>query len=176
MSTQLARPLLNQSIALIQKYQADAIVAVNSGLAPIQEFHKGPKWRTAFPWLTLAYEGTVFVGEAEITRRQAHSLVVTVETGNFDSEFAQEQAINYGAVLDQVFSSLAGPPPFYQDWEQAQTIVHETVPSGITVPFNAGTVKWVFVEHVSQSLVLREEQETPVIQVSLHIRVEVEEI
>ena len=175
MSLQLAGPVLNQMIALIQKYQVPAINSIDPNLAPIQEFHKGPKWRTAFPWCTFAYEGTSLEENSEQTSLQHITTVLTVETGNFDTEYAQEVAINYGRILYLIIMSMAGPPPSYVDWETAQPIVQETVPSGITVPFNQGTVKEVFVESMSQSLVLREDSETPVIQVSLHIRFDVEE-
>ena len=167
--------MLNQTIAVIQMYQVAAINAVNPNLAPIQEFHKGPKWRTAFPWMTFAYEGTEFDESSQETRKQSLIEVVTLESGNFDTEFAQDQAIDYLRVLDMIIMTLAGPPPFYTDWLTALPIQQETVPSGITVPWSTGSVKDIFIEHEDQSVVLREEEETPVIQVSLRIRFELEE-
>jgi hypothetical protein len=172
----LAKPVLNQTIAIIQMYQAQAIAAVNPALPIIQEFHKGPKWRTAFPWVTLAYEGSSFQESSQQTRSQMISEVVTLESGNFDTEYAQEQAIDYMRVLDQIIMTMAGPSPFYTDWETALPIQQETVPGGITTPWTQGTVKEVFIEREEQSLVLREESETPIIQVSLHIRFDIEEI
>jgi hypothetical protein len=176
MALQLAKPALNQLIAIIQRYQGAAIAAINPDLTPIQEFHKGPKWRTAFPWVTVAYDGTTFEESSEQTRLQHISVTLTLEADNFDTEFAQDKAIDYMRVLDQIVMSMAGPPPSYVDWETALPIQQETVPSGTTVPFNSGSVKEVFIEHESQSLVLKEDSETPVIQVSLHMRFDVEEI
>lgn len=172
----LAKPALNQCIAIMQKYSATAIAQVNPDLPPIYEYHKGPKWRTSFPWVTIAYEGTEFDEASEQTRSQKLEIVVTLESGNFDSELAQDQAIDYLRVLDMIFSNMAGPPPSYNDWESALPIQHETVPSGMTTPFTTGSVKEIFIEHEEQSLVLREEIETPVIQVSLRIRFDLEEL
>ncbi len=172
----LAKPALNQCIAIMQKYQALAIAQVNPDLPPIYEFHKGPKYRTAFPWVTLAYEGTVFDESSQQTRKQALELVIQLEAGNFDSELAQDQAIDYLRVLDMIFTYMAGPLPNYNDWESALPIQHETVPGGITTPFTTGSVKEIFIEHEEQSLVLRDEIETPVIQVSLRLRFDLEEL
>jgi hypothetical protein len=171
----LAAPLLNQLIAVTQRYQGAAIAAINPALDPIQEFHKGPKLRTAFPWMTFAYGGTAFEETSEQTRFQRMLATVTLESSNFDEEFAQDQAIDYMRVLDLIYMSMAGPPPFYQDWESPLPIQQETVPSGITVPFTQGSVKEVFIEHAEQSLVLESESEVPVIQVSLQMRFDVEE-
>ena len=175
MALQLAAPLLNQLVAVIQKYQGAAIAAINPNLQAIQEFHKGPKLRTAFPWATFAYEGTAFEETSEQTRLQHMLAVVQLESSNFDEEYAQEQAIDYMRVLDLIIMSMAGPPPFYQDWETTLPIQQETVPSGITTPFDQGSVKEVFIEREEQSIVLESESEVPVIQVSLHIRFDVEE-
>ena len=169
----LVRPALNQAIAIIQKYQKQAISDVNAKLAPIAEFHKGPKQRTAFPWLTIAYEGTVFRESSEQTRMQQLMLMLTIEAGNFDSELAQDAAIDYLRVLDHIFNDLSGPT--FVDWETKLTIVHETVPSGQTTPWKQGTVKEVFVESEDQSLVYRNEVETPIIQASMRMRFDLEE-
>src|SRR2546422_1787961 len=59
-----AKPLLNQLIAILQRDQAAAISVVNPALVPINEFHKGPGARTAFPWLTLAADSTEFDRES----------------------------------------------------------------------------------------------------------------
>lgn len=172
----LAKPSLNQAIAIIQKYQGQAIAFVNPSLPVIQEFHKGPKYRTAFPWVTVAYEGTAFSESSQETREQHLQLVITLEAGNFDSEMAQDQAIDYLRMLDYIFSDLTGGGTNFTDWETALPIVHETVPGGTTKPWATGTVKEVFIETEEQSLVLRNEQELPVIQVSLRMRFDLEEI
>ena len=172
----LAKPALNQSIAVIQKYQGAAIAAINPNLTPIQEFHKGPKWRTAFPWMTFAYGGTEFSENSQQTRQQSISTVITLEASNFDSEYAQDNAIDYLRVIDHILTNMAGYDSAYMDWITPLAIVQETVPSGITTPWAQGTVKEIFVERHEQSLVLREEQETPVIQVSLHVRFDLEEL
>lgn len=177
----LALPLLPQAIAIIQKYQAAAIAAINPSLpsnaqlAAIQEFHTGPKMRTAFPWVTLAYEGTAFSEPSQETREEHLQLVITLEAGNFDSEIAQSQAIGYLAMLDYIFSGLTGGGTNFTDWESSLPIVHEIAPSGTTKPWVTGTVKQIFIETEEQSLVLRDEQETPVIQVSLRMRFDLEE-
>ena len=170
-----AKPCLNQTIAVIQKYQGAAIAAVNPALSAIQEFHKGPKWRTAFPWMTFAYHDTTFHESSQQTQSQSVFIVITLESSNFDEEYAQDQAIDYMRVLYHIMTVMAGPAPFYTDWESALPIQQETVPGGITTPWEQGTVKEVFVESGTQSLVLREETETPVIQVSLTIRFDLEE-
>ena len=183
MSALLAKPGLNQIIAIIQAYQATAIAAVNPSLPTIREFHKGPKyWTTPFPWLTVAYEGTVFEEEAELTRRQRIQYVVALESGQFDSELAQDQAIDYLRVLDYIFTDLAGPPPNYVDWITSLPITQETVPpippavTGMTTPWDVGTVKEIFIEREEQSVVLRQEIEQPIIEVRLEIRVDLEEV
>lgn len=172
----LAKPALNQTIAVIQKYQAGVIAQINPALPPIYEFHKGPKFRTAFPWVTVAYEGTEFDESSQQTRKQELRLTLTLESGEFDSELAQDQAIDYLRVLDSILTYSAGPPPFWNNWETALPIVHETVPSGVTVPFAPGTVKEIFIEREEQSVVLKDEIETPIIQVSLQIRFDLEEV
>lgn len=175
--TLLATPLLNQAIAIVQRYQATAIAAVNPLLPTIYEFHKGPKWRSQFPWMTFAYEGTSYSQRSsQLNRSEAMEMTVTLESGQYDSELAQDQAIQYLLVLDQIFTVYAGPSPFLADWETVLPIAHETVPSGFTTPWTQGTVKEVFVEQEEQSLVLREEMDTPIIQVSLKIMLDLEEL
>ncbi|MGC2234258.1 MAG: hypothetical protein WBA09_22345 [Candidatus Acidiferrum sp.] len=169
----LARPALNQAIAIIQKYQSAAISDLGLSLDLIQEFHKGPKARTAFPWVTVAYEGTAFSESSEQTREQHLLVVVALESGNFDSELAQDQAIDYMRMLDYIFTVLSAPT--FVDWETALPIQHETVPGGVTTPWITGTVKEIFIEREEQSLVLREGLEVPVMQVSLHLRFDLEE-
>ena len=176
MPPQLAKPGLNQLIAIIQKYQVMAINAVNPDLPVIYEFHKGPKLRTAFPWITVGFDGIVFGESSQSTRSQMQSFELIMDAGNYDSEFAQDQAIDYMRVLDQIIMTMAGPTPFYSDWETALPIQQETVPSGITGPYTQGTVKEVFIEHESQSAVDIPDQEVPIMQVMLRIRIDVEEI
>lgn len=179
----LAKPSLNQAIAIMQKYQQQSINSVNNTLPLVQEWHKGPKVRTAFPWVTVAYEGTAFTEASEATREQHLQLVVALEAGNYDSELAQDQAIDYMRMLDFIFTVLSpsqgvpGPPssPNFVDWETALPITHESVPAGITVPWKQGTVKQVFIEREEQSVVLREGMELPAIEVSLHLRLDLEE-
>jgi len=169
----LAKPSLNQAIAIIQAYQAQAIANLGLSVTPIQEFHKGPKTRTAMPWLTVSYEGTAFTESSENTREQHLLLVLALETGNFDSELAQDNAIDYMRMLDYIFTVLSAPD--FTDWETALSIVHETVPGGVTTPWVTGTVKEIFIEREEQSLVVRDEFKKPIMQVSLHIRFDLEE-
>lgn len=172
----LAKPALNQTIAIVQRYQAQAISSVNAQLAPIEEFHKGPRMRTAFPWMTVVYDGTQFREASQNTREQHLVVVVQLEVGNFDSELAQDQAIDYLRVLDAIFTYLAGPPPSFQDWESALPIVHETVPSELTVPWKRGTVKEIFAERHEQQIVTRSEESEPIMQVSMSLRFDLEEV
>lgn len=171
---QLAKPALNQAIAIIQLYQKQALSDLKLNIGDIQEFHKGPKMRTAFPWVTVAYEGTAFTEASQQTREQHVMLVVTLESGNFDSELAQDQAIDYLRMLDYIFNVLTGNPDF-RDWERSLPITHETVPGGQTTPWAVGTVKQVFVEREEQSLVVRQGLDQPIMEVSLHMRLDLEE-
>ena len=173
----LCKPSLNQIIAIVQKYQTAAIAAVNPALPTINEFHKGPKMRTEFPWLTVAYGGTIFVETSQQTREEHSEVIVGLESGNFDSELAQDQALDYMRMLDYIFNYLAGPPPSWVDWETALPIKHETVPSGMTTPFTTGSVKEIFIEREEQSISpVNEQQSEPVVKISLHLRFDVEEI
>jgi hypothetical protein len=178
MIAKLARPGLNQIISVIQLYQAQAISDVNQELQPIVEFHKGPKWRTAFPWLMVAWAGTEFIETSQQTRMQRVRYTLQIEAGQFDSEFAQDISIDYARMIDHIFNDLAGPPPFFVDWETVMQIDHETVPSGYTDPWVTGSVKEVFIERTEQSLamLLREEIETPVIYTTMDIRFDLQEV
>jgi len=179
----LAKPGLNQIIAVIQKYQQTVISAINADreaggeqpLQPIQEFHKGPKVRTAYPWLTVAYEGTAFTESSEQTTEQHLMFVVQLEAGDFDSEYAQDAAIDYMRALHAIFAKVAGPPPSFSDWESQLPIQHETVPSNVTAPWPVGTVKQIFVEREEQMLVRREGADKPAVEVSLTLRFDLEE-
>jgi hypothetical protein len=176
MPPMLAKPGLNQLIAIIQLYQAQAIAAVNPDLPIIYEFHKGPKMRTAFPWLTLGFDGITFGEASQGTRSQMQSFELILDSGNYDSEYAQDQAIDYMRVLDQIIMSMSQQNKFLTDWETALPIQQETVPSGITIPYTQGSVKEVFIEHESQSAVDAPDQEVPIMQIMMRIRIDVEEI
>lgn len=169
------KPLLNQVIAIIQRDQAAAIALVNPTLEPIAEFHKGPGTRTAFPWLTVGLVHDSFDREAQtFTRRQVTRLNLSLDVGQFDNELAQDNAADYARVLDMVIAS-AGPEPTLVDWMAALPIYHETVPTGITTPNAAGTVKDVFVEDHQYSVVNRDQLEKPVMNVTLTVLFELEE-
>lgn len=165
-----AKPLLNQSIAIIQRDQASAIAIVNSALAPIAEFHKGPGMRTAFPWLMLALEGESFSPDATYLRDSHARIALAVDVGQFDQEMAQDNAADYARVLDMVVMT-ASP----SDWESALPIVHETAPSGTTSPGASGSVKEVFVSSHRFSLVTATEIASPVIRVTLALDVHLTE-
>ncbi len=166
-----AKPLLNQCIALIQRDQAAAIAVVNPGLALINEFHKGPAMRTAFPWLTIAGDSVVFDREAQTSTRHENMRVsLALDVGQFDQEMAQDNAQDYAHVLDMVVTS-ATPA----DWEALLPITHETVPGGWTSPPAAGSVKDVFVESHNYSSVRLKEIEAPVICVTLNVQFVLEE-
>src|SRR2546428_11802239 len=96
-----AKPLLNQCIALIQRDQANALAVINAArvaagnaaLDPIEQFHKGPGTRTAFPWLTLSLDGVTFDREAEVfTRHSTSKISLVLDAGQFDQEMAQDDA------------------------------------------------------------------------------------
>lgn len=159
-----SRPLLNQAIAIIQRDQASAISIVNPALAPINEFHKGPAARTAFPWLTLSAGKTEFDPSSPGTRAWSATAALALETGQFDQEMAQDNAQDYARVLDMVVTSASGA-----DWVSPLPIVHETVPGGITAPPEAGSVKEVFVESHRYSVVTRPGIESPVMTVSISV-------
>src|SRR2546422_10412127 len=91
-SALFAKPLLNQLIAIIQRDQAAAIAIVNSSLQTINEFHKGPGMRTAYPWLTLAVDGIQFVEDEWHPRREHARVSLALDVGQFDQEFAQDNA------------------------------------------------------------------------------------
>jgi len=167
-----ARPALDQTIAIVQRYQAAAIAAVNPKLDQIDEFHKGPKMRTAYPWLTVSYEGTLLPETSQQSIEQHLVLIVGLETGDFDSETGQETAIDYLRMLDYVFRKLAA----FSDWETALPIVNDSVPSAITTPWPTGTVKQVFIERHEQSILpAGEKRDSPALKVTLHLRFDLEE-
>src|SRR2546425_1076249 len=100
------KALLNQLIAIIQRDQAAAIAVVNSSLQTINEFHKGPGMRTAFPWLTLAVDDTSFDRAGDLlTRHEFVRMALALDVGQFDQEFAQDNAQDYARVLDIILTT-----------------------------------------------------------------------
>lgn len=170
-----AKPLLNQCIAIIQRDQGNstsgAIAIVNPALPPISEFHKGPATRTAFPWLTLAVDGTAFDRESQTYTRASRSRVsLALDVGQFDQELAQDNAQDFSRLLDMIMTTAST-----KDWETPLPIVHETVPGGTTTPPAAGTVKEVFVEAHSYGLVTLQAIDVPALRVTLTVLFELEE-
>ncbi|MGH9431170.1 MAG: hypothetical protein ACRD3T_06480 [Terriglobia bacterium] len=159
-----AKPLLNQCIAIIQRDQASAISIVNPALQPVNEFHKGPGARTAFPWLTLAADATSFTTGSSDTRQSKTSVTLALEAGQFDQEMAQDNAQDYARVLDMVVTTASGA-----DWITPLPIQHETVASGITTPPPAGALKDVFVESHRYSQVTLPGIQAPVLRVTLTV-------
>jgi len=170
-----AKPLLNQLIAVIQRDQAGAIAIVNSNLQVINEFHKGPGARTAFPWLTLALDGLAFSEEvapypSSGPRVWDAHCSLALDVGQFDQEMAQDNAQDYARVLDMIVTSadLNGSGP-YSSWVSVLPIAHETVPSGTTMPNAPGSFKEVFVASQRYSLTTRNEIEAPVLTVTTSV-------
>lgn len=173
-----AKPLLNQLIAVIQRDQAAAIAIVNQSLAPISEFHKGPGLRTAFPWLTVGLDDLSFAEEALGTRRYRALVALTLDVGQFDQEWAEDNAQDYARMLDMVITSADLPPQNPgpgSSWEASLPITQETVPSGTTTPNASGTVKEVLVESHRYGLVTLDEIQTPVLRVTLNVKFMLEE-
>jgi hypothetical protein len=166
-----AKPLLNQIIAIVQRDQGAAISVVNPNLQPISEFHKGPGMRTAFPWLQLTTDGIAFdEDEHPFTRSQEVHISAALDVGQFDQELAQDNAQDYGRLLDMIVTSASNA-----DWVSPLPIVHETVPSGTTSPGMPGSVKVVFVESHRYSLATAQEIQSPVLRVTLAVRFRLEE-
>src|SRR5215472_15130314 len=153
-----AKPLINQAIATIQRDQAAALAIVNPALSPISEFHKGPGLRTAFPWLTLSLSGLVFADDVLGTRQSRPRIALVLDVGQFDQELAQDNAQDYGRMLDMVITTASDA-----DWETPLPISQETVPSGVTSPNANGSVKEVNVQSHHYGLVTLEAIETPVL-------------
>ncbi|MGH9354199.1 MAG: hypothetical protein ACRD2G_18885 [Terriglobia bacterium] len=159
-----SKPLLNQTIAIIQRDQASAITLVNPALIPISEFHKGPAIRTAFPWLTLSADQTEFDASSPWTRSWSSALTLALETGQYDQEMTQDNAQDYARVLDMIMTTASGA-----DWTTALPIVHETIPAGVTTPPAAGSVKSIFVKSHRYSLITRVGIDVPVMQTELTV-------
>lgn len=166
-----AKPLINQAIAILQRDQAAAIAIVNPALQPVSEFHKGPGYRTAFPWLILAVDGVTF-DEARYpyTRSQDCRLSLVLDVGQFDQEMAQDNAQDYARIVDMVITSAD-----YSDWTTSLAIIHETVPSGLTTTGSIGSVKEVFTVSHRYSLVTASEIPVPILRVTLNFKVVLEE-
>jgi hypothetical protein len=163
------KPLLNQLIAIIQRDQAAAISIVNPVLAPIACFCVGPATRTAFPWLTLAADSTVFDPEALGTRKSVTRISLALDVGQFDLEMALLNAQDYARMLDMVVTSAS-----ISDFETPLPI-HDPPGEGWTSPPAAGSVKNVFVEsHLYGSARLKE-VEAPIVCVTLNVKFELEE-
>lgn len=165
-----AKPLLNQCIALIQRDQSSAIAIVNASLAPIGEFHKGPGLRTALPWLTLSLDGLEFSEDVLGTRQSRPRIALVLDSGQFDQEMAQDNAQDYARVLDMVVTTASE-----SDWETPLPITHETVPTGMTSPNAAGSVKEVFVASHRYGIATLDEIRTPVLRVTLNLDFVLEE-
>jgi hypothetical protein len=183
---QFAKPLINQLIAIIQRDQDAALAIINAArgvdgngpLDPIAEFHKGPALRTAFPWLFIEFGPTVFTPTTAVTTRASTvTMVANLDTGQFDSEMAQEDAHDYGRMLDLIISGV-GPCSANNlaDWINPLPIAHETVPSGMTAPNTQGAVKNIFIEAHVPGKVAAEGTDVPVMRISLNIQAELEEI
>ncbi|MGH9406340.1 MAG: hypothetical protein ACRD3D_10965 [Terriglobia bacterium] len=165
-----SKPLVNQAIAIVQRDQSAAIAIVNPALAPISEFHKGPAFRTAFPWLTLSADHTEFDPSSPWTRSSRTVLSLTLDTGQFDQEEAQDTAHDYARVLDIILTTATGA-----DWTICLPIVHQTVPGGMTTSPEAASVKNVFVMAHRYSLVDQKGIDVPVMRATVTVAVELQE-
>ena len=170
-SATFSKPLLNQLIAIIQRDQSAALQLVNPGLSPINEFHKGPGMRTAFPWLALAVDSTKFDGQALGTRKSTTRVILALDVGQFDQDMAQESGQDYARVLDMVITSAP-----LEDFMSPLPILHQTAPGGLTIPPEAGSVKEVFIVSHSYGLVTLKEVQMPVLRVTLDLQFELDEI
>jgi len=182
-NAQFAKPLVNQLIAIIQRDQTAALAVINTAravdgnqpLAAIAEFHKGPGVRTSWPWLSLEIGPTTFVRDDDkAARHHQVRISLTLETGQYDQELAQEDAQDYLRLLDMIITS-AGPWPSLCDWTAPLPIQHESVPSGTTVPNTIGSVNDVFVESHVPGQAAVAGIEVPVMRVTLAVLFELEE-
>src|SRR5439155_25442531 len=87
-----AKPLVNQLIAIIQRYQASALGVVNPSLSPIAEFHKGPGTRTAVLWLVVSVHSLRFDQAATLTRHSPAQISLVHDACQCDQEMAQENS------------------------------------------------------------------------------------
>ncbi|MGH9355055.1 MAG: hypothetical protein ACRD10_02900 [Terriglobia bacterium] len=163
-NAQFSKPLVNQTIALVQRDQSAAVVLVNSSLMQIGEFHKGPGARTALPWLTISADKTEFDSVSPYTRSYRSMLALDLDVGQFDGELARDNAQDYARVLDTIVTTATGA-----DWITPLPIQHETVPAGVTSPVVAGSVKEVFVESHRYGLVTQAGIQSPILRVTLTV-------
>jgi len=182
-NAQFAKPLVNQIIAIIQRDQAAALAVINAARAvdgnaplnPVAEFHKGPGSRSGWPWLTLEVGPTNFRREDDKTTRHGEVRInLTLDTGQYDQEMAQEDAQDYARLLDMIVTS-AGPWPSLRDWTTPLPIQHESLPRSTTAPNAAGSVSDVFVESHVPARVSVPEVEGPVMRITLTVLFELEE-
>lgn len=165
-----AKPLVNQCIAIIQRDQASAIAIVNPAIQQISEFHKGPGLRTAFPWLTVGLEGLDFDEDVLGARLSRPRIALTLDAGQSDQEMAQDNAQDYARMLDMVITTASDA-----DWTTPLPISHETVPSGVTSPNAAGSIKEIFVHSHRYGAVTLDEIQVPVLRVTLTVEFTLEE-
>ncbi len=165
-----SKPLVNQTIALVQRDQSAAITLVNPGLVAISEFHKGSGPRTALPWLTILADKTEFDPGSPLTRSWHSALTLALDVGQFDQEIAQDNAQDYARVLDMIVTTASGA-----DWITPFPIQHETVPGGVTSPPAPGSVKEVFVESHRYSLTTQTGIQAPILRVALSVLFELQE-
>jgi len=165
--------ILDQLIAIIQRDQASAIASVDSTLAAIAEFHKGPGPRLQVPYLMLALDSTRFVQADWDVRHSINQISLALDVGDFSQENVVMTGQKYALVLDRVITTSA-----YRDLTDFTTALSFTDTLGIaktTAPPAAGTVKEVFVESHEYAVVTNPERETPLLRVTLRLIVEMEE-
>jgi len=182
-NAQFGKPLVNQLIAIIQRDQTSALSVINARrtadgnqpLSALAEFHKGPGTRTGWPWLYLEIGPTNFNRDDDkATRHHVVRINLTLDTGQYDQEMAQEDAQDYARMLDMIITS-AGPWPSLGDWTTPLPIQHETVPSGMTAPNVGGTVNEVFMESHVPGQVSLAGIDVPVMRITLTVLFELEE-
>jgi hypothetical protein len=170
-NAKFAKPLPSQIIAIIQRDQAGALANINTAraalgsppLQPITEFHKGMGARYQPPWLLILVNLNVFKTDSYPTvRDQAVQVVLVLDVGQFDQEMAQDNALDYMTMLDQIMTTAG-----FADWVTALPITHETVPSGTTAPGEVGTVKSVMPESMELEVVEVQEVTAPLLQATL---------
>ena len=169
-SAQFAKPLLLQTVAIIQRDQAAAIADVSPSLTTINEFHFGRAPRTALPWLAISADGPLFERDDDLNYRKGDCvLTLDLDVGEIAQEEGQFLAHDYARVLDEIIVS-AGPWPSLQDWTTPMAVEHVTAPNGVTVPNAAGTVKEVMVMGHKYTIVTPEGYPAPLIRSTLTVR------
>jgi hypothetical protein len=169
-SAQFSKPLLLQTVAIIQRDQAAAIAAVNSSLNQIAEFHFGRGPRTALPWLAITADGPRFIENDDLSYREGHAiLTLDLDAAPIDQETAQQNAHDYARILDMILTS-AGPFPSLADWTTVLSVIHPTAPSGSTSPNAVGTIKDVMVLDHKYTAASAEGYSSPLVRASLNVR------